>query len=523
MPHRRRLVARAFAFWLLAFPVINRDVSAADVAAPTFVAPTFTDPARRARIDAVLPTLDELYDSLAREKHLPGLIYGVVVDGTLIHHRAFGLANIADQTPVTATTRFRIASMTKSLVALAILQLRDAGKLTLDDPVAHHVPTFASVKPPLADAPTITLRHLLTMSSGLPEDNPWGDRQMANPTAQTEALLASGLSFSTAPGSGYEYSNLGYIVLGDVVTRVSGQRFQDYIRDHLLTPLGMAHTGWDYTAVPPADLALGYRWDGAAWQTEPILDDGDGAAMGGLITTLADFARYTAFLLDAWPARDAADTGPVRRATVRELQQPRVYASFITAHRPDGTPNTTVGFYAYGLRWSRDQRGVVKVQHSGGLPGYGSIVRLAPDHGIAVIAFTNLRYGGVYAPTDQALDQLIDRAALPTRTPAPSPILQRRYEQVRQLVQTWDTTLAHDLAAMNLFLDTPLADRRAQGQALLASIGAIRAIHPIVAENQLRGSFTVTGETGTLTVRFTLSPEPSAPVQELELSATTKL
>ncbi|MBI5768852.1 MAG: beta-lactamase family protein [Verrucomicrobia bacterium] len=485
----------------------------------TYAVPRFTDDTRRARVESVLPELDKMFTDLATEKHLPGLVYGVVLDGQLIHARALGFANLERKIPAAADTRFRIASMTKSFVALAILRLRDAGQLTLDDPVAKHLPEFRAVRPPTADSPPITIRNLLTMTPGLPEDNPWGDRQMAITNEALERFVGAGLSFSTPPGESYEYSNLGFVLLGKIVSKTAGQRFQDYITQAILRPLGMKDTVWEYAEVPPDKLALGYHWLRDQWQREPILHDGDGAAMGGLITTLDDFARYVAFHLAAWPARDDTDGGPVRRATVREMQQPRIFSGLApNAQLTDGkTPNPAVNFYGYGLGWSRDQTATVKVGHSGGLPGYGSNYRFAPDHGLGVMAFSNLRYGPVYAPTARALSLLLERAALPPRRVPVSPILAQRKAQVVELIRTWSPALVTEITAENFLLDRSLADWAALAKERFAAIGAVASTGEITPENQLRGAFDIIGEKAKLRVFFTLTPERTPKIQELDL------
>lgn len=481
--------------------------------------PTFVDPQRRQQVDAVLPEIDRLFAGLAEKQHLPGLVYGVVLDGQLVHSRALGLADVERKIPVANDTRFRIASMTKSFVAMAALQLRDAGKLSLDDPVAKHLPEFAAVRLPTADAPPITIEHLMTMTTGWPEDNPWGDRQMAIPQAELERFVAAGLSFANPPGQQFEYSNLGYVLLGKVVGKVAGVRVQDHITTRILQPLGMRHTVWEYAEVPAEKLALGYRWQGGAWQREPILHDGDGAAMGGLITTLDDFARYLAFHLSAWPSRDEADTGPVRRATVREMHLPRIFSGASPrAVLLDGTtPNPSVTFYGYGLGWNRDSRGVVKISHSGGLPGYGSIHRFCPDHAVGVIAFTNLRYGPVYDAANEALNLILERGPLRARAVATSAILALRQQQVAALLQSWDAALLAAITADNFLLDRSLADWQALAAERLAAIGAVVRVGAIVPENQLRGTFPIVGEKGRLDVWFSLTPEREPKVQELRL------
>src|SRR5205823_1710866 len=123
--------------------------------------------------------------------------------------------------------------------------------------------------------------------------------------------------FSNPPGQEYEYSNLGFVLLGQVISKVSKVPFQKYITDKILRPLGMVNTGWEYARYSPEKFAFGYRWEHEGWKAEPILHDGEGAACGGLVTTLNDFARYVEMHLDAWPARNDPESGPIARATLR--------------------------------------------------------------------------------------------------------------------------------------------------------------------------------------------------------------
>ena len=482
------------------------------------------EPGRAERVAAVLPEIDKIYTDLAAADHLPGLVIGVVLDGKLVHTRSFGMANLERKVPVSSSTEFRIASMTKSFVAMATLKLRDQGKLGLDDPVTKYLPEMRRVSLPTSDSPALTIRHLMTMTTGLPEDNPWGDRQMQLDNAALARFVGAGLSFSNAPDQAYEYSNLGFVLLGKIVSKVAGMRFQDYITRQILLPLGMTNTRWEYSQAAPDKLALGYRWEHGGWQLEPILHDGDAAAMGGLITTMDDFARYMAFHLDASPARSAPDNGPLRRASVREMQQPRVFAGMSTkATLVDGqTPNPKFTFYGYGLNWIRDSRDVVTVGHSGGLPGYGSQYRFAPQHGIGVIAFSNLRYAPVYAPTTRALNVLIEHARLEPRAVAVSPILATRQRQVAELIQSWDPALGAAITAENFFLDRSREDWIGEARKQLAPIGKVVSAGPVKAENQLRGTFPLVGENGTLDVSFTLTPEREPKVQQLEIKPAAK-
>ncbi|MBC3875802.1 serine hydrolase domain-containing protein [Undibacterium flavidum] len=485
-----------------------------------YAAAQFSDQERQQRVAALIPEIDKLYAELANAEHLPGLSYGIVMDGKLIHTQSLGLANLASKTPVTSSTQFRIASMTKSFATMAIMQLRDQGALKLDDPVSKYLPELRTLALPTNDSPPLSLKNLMTMTTGLPEDNPWGDRQMALDNRSLERFVAHGLSFSNVPGGTYEYSNLGYVLLGKVISKVSKMRFQDYITKNILLPLGMKDTIWEYSKAAPEKLALGYRWRNEQWEAEPILHDGDAAAMGGLITTMDDFARYTAFHLAAWPARNEIDRGPVKRASVREMQQAQIFASF----QPQATfidstrPNPRFSFYAYGLRTVRDSNNVLVVGHGGGLPGYGSQFFFAPDHGVAVIAFSNLRYGPVYGLTGKALAMLIEKAKLPARSVQAPAILLKRQQQVAELIQHWDLTLGNSIAADNFFLDYSREDRIAESKKHFDSIGKVLSVGAIRAENQLRGNFEIKGENGSLLIAFTLTPEPDPKVQFVSIS-----
>ncbi len=489
-----------------------------------YAAPAFADPAgRRARFDAMLPEIDREARDYAEKKGFPSLVWGIVLDGALVHHGAVGFADVAKKIPAAADTRYRIASMTKSFTALAILRLRDAGKLALHDPVATYVPALARTAPLTADAPPITIRHLLTMAPGFPEDNPWGDRQLADTVPELEAFLRDGLALSNPPGVEFEYSNLAYALLGQIITRVAGRPYQRYITETMLQPLGMKDTVWEFTEVPAGKLALGYRGEKDQWQLEPLLHDGTYGAMGGLLTTLDDFARYAALHLGAWPPRDEPEPVVARRATLREMHLPAMFSGLAAqAKSLDGTAQPAVNFYGYGLSWNHDSRGVTRVSHGGGLPGFGTNWRFFPDYGFAVITFSNLTYGGAGAIAAKAADLLIDRAKLPRRTLPPSPMLRTRAAQLAELVQTWDAGLAGRIVAENFFPDRSVEAWRELARTTLAKAGAAFTVGPVVPENQLRGTFALTGDKGRVDVFFTLTPEKDPRVQELRLTFVPK-
>src|SRR5258708_7708485 len=274
----------------------------------------------RATLATAYAGVDHLFTEFAIQQHVPGAAWGVIVDGQLAHTGAHGLRDIPSKSPVTADTVFRIASMTKSFTAMAILKLRDEGKLALDDPAETYVPEMKALKYPTSDSPKITVRHLLSHSTGFPEDNPWGDQQLADTDEQLSAMIKAGIPFSNAPGLAYEYSNFGFAILGRIVTNASGMKYTDYVKANILKPIDMTSTTLEPSTVGADRLAHGYRWEDGQWKNEPLLSNGSFGSMGGMLTSVRDLSRYVAVYLSAWPPHDGPETAPIRRASLREMQ-----------------------------------------------------------------------------------------------------------------------------------------------------------------------------------------------------------
>jgi CubicO group peptidase (beta-lactamase class C family) len=490
-----------------------------DAKSTAHTVPRFLEAHRLDRVKSVLPEIDQTFAAIAAERHIPGLVYGVMLDGALVHHAAIGFADVEKKIPAARDVRFRIASMTKSFTAMAILKLRDAGKLSLQDPVAKFLPEFRAVRLPTADSPAVTVQHLLTMTPGFPEDNPWGDRQLARSVDELTAFVRGGVSFSNAPGVTFEYSNFAYALLGQIISVIAREPYQRLITREILEPLGMRDTRWEFKDVPATKLALGYRWENNTWRTEPLLSDGTYGAMGGLITTLDDFARYVALHLAAWPPRDDRENDIVARATLREMHRPAQVTNLMgDAKNLAGEPAPFVVGYGYGLRWSMDHKNNVNVGHSGGLPGFGSNYRFYPEHGVAIISFANLTYAPMGATNGKVGAILMEKAKLPRRSLPPSAILEERRTQVAQLIQSWDQALGEKIAAENFFLDRSREEWMQRSQAALRQLGVIKSVGAIVPENQLRGTFPINGEHGRIDVTFTLTPEKAPRLQELRLT-----
>lgn len=487
----------------------------ASLAAPL---PRFTDAQRRDKLATAFPAVRAAFEQYAAEQHIPGLALGLVLDGELIYADAFGTRDAASSAPVTPDSVFRIASMSKSFVALAILQLRDGGLLRLDDPVHKYIPQLKRLVYPTTDSPVLTLRHLLTMSAGFPEDNPWGDRQMAISERTFSRWLRAGIPFSNAPDETFEYSNYGYSLLGRIITRVSRVPFQQYIADHILAPLGMSSTTWDRDRVPPDRLASGHRWEDDAHSTEPLLPDGAFAAMAGLFSTVPDFCRYMSFLLDAFPPRDAPDDDPLRRSSRREMQQLARFEELVQRSLPSGETWSAVAGYGYGLAIWHDSRFGYGVSHGGGLPGFGSYYYILPHHCLGLVALANKTYARVGFVFPQVLDLLARTGGLNPRTLGPSPVLAALVAVVNRWLAGGDDAELVANAADNFFLDRDLAHRRAELESLRADLGPIQSFGELETLNALRGRWQLQCERGRLTVLLSLSPTLPPLLQMLTLT-----
>ena len=467
---------------------------------------------------AALAEVDRIFAEWRLSAHAPGLVYGVVADGKLVRVQGLGVQDVGSQRPVTADSLFRIASMSKAFTALAILKLRDEGKLALDAPAELYVPELKAWRYPTSDSPKITVRNLLTHSAGFVEDNPWGDRQQVMPEAEFSRLLSEGVAFARAPGLAMEYSNFGYATLGRIVSNVSHVRYQDYIRRQIMTPLGMGSTTYDIFASPPDRRAIGYRWQDNAWLREPDMKDGAFGAMGGVETSAADYARWVEFLLSAWPARDGADAGPVRRASVREIV---TGANFATGQMR----NPTVGgppcrqAVAYGMAWrvlDDCDLGLV-VTHTGGYPGYGSVVVLLPEKGVGIFAFASRTYGAPALPAMRAALALKAAEALPDRPIAVTPGLAAAYDAARAVWRSADITAAP--LANNVLMDHTAADWTSLINGVKGEVGGCPADEAIKPVSAMEGRFTWICEHGRVSGRVQRAPTQAMAIQALEFSA----
>ncbi len=482
----------------------------------------FTDSLRIQKLKRTQQVVDRIYKEYAQEKNFPGFTYAVIADGRMLYSGTMGYTDVDKKVSVNNYSAFRIASMTKSFTSLAILKLRDEGKLKLDDPACNYIPEMKNIRYLTDDAPVITVRDLMTHSAGFPEDNPWGDRQLA--VSDNELLdVVKKVSFSNVPGISYEYSNLGFSLLGYIIKQVSGKTYDAYINETILKPLGMHNTYWEYSNVVDDKLAHGYRWVNDQWKEEELLHHGAYGAMGGLITTIEDFSKYAALHLSAWPPSNEIESPVIKRSSLREMHQPwRFNTMNLNYKYPNGRSCPLAVAYGYGLGWSKDCEGRIRVGHSGGLPGFGSYWGMLPDYGIAVVSFANLTYAPNTFINLKVLDTLITLADLKPGQLATSPILNKRKNELLTLLPSWKGAKESGIFAENFFADNLIDSLKKDADKLFTKAGKILRVGEIKAENQLRGSFVLEGEKSVLEIYFTLTPQNPPLIQEYHIREISK-
>ncbi|HSN06619.1 MAG TPA: serine hydrolase domain-containing protein [Candidatus Angelobacter sp.] len=416
---------------------------------------------------------DDRFRTIRAEQGVPAVAYGLVKDGELVHSAGFGEVAVGTGRVPGPDDVFRIASMTKSFTASTVLLLRDRGLLRLDDPVSAYLPWTEGLRPP-DGGPAITVRDLLSMDAGLPTDDPWGDRHESLPVDDFDALVRGGISFARTPRTGFEYSNLGYALLGRIVTVAAGKDYRDVVQRELLVPLGMTSTRFDAREVPPDRLVPGYAAVESGLVPEPVVGPGAFSPMGGLHSTVRDLATWVAGFQASW--RGGSDH-PLPRWSRREMQEQQSYVGAAVAPASDDVPERVVSTsYGFGLFVEDDRRLGRFVSHSGGYPGFGSHMRWHPESGWGVVALGNRTYARLGKVGAELLAAVIERhgAAYPRDVAASLwPRTRAAMDVVEALLESWDDALADAWLAPNVDLDRPRAERRTELERLRARVGRV--------------------------------------------------
>ena len=268
----------------------------------------------------------ELRDSLESEG-MVGASWAFVRGGEVVAMETFGFADLETNRSVDEATIYHWGSITKTLTGIAILQLRDRGLLGLDDPILRYLPELREVHNPFGSMEDITLRHLLSHSSGFRGATwPWGGEKEWHPHEPTrwEQLVAM-MPYTEIlfpPGSRYSYSNPGVVFLGQVIERLSGEEWEVYVEKNILRPLGMHRSYFDFTPyhLLPDRSNNYFVIDGVPGANGLDFDTGITVSNGGLNAPLGDMAAYLAFLTDSGSEEDRADYGSVlSRRSLEEM------------------------------------------------------------------------------------------------------------------------------------------------------------------------------------------------------------
>ncbi|MCH9650621.1 MAG: beta-lactamase family protein [Deltaproteobacteria bacterium] len=355
--------------------------------------------------DAIV-VLDLWIEEQMTHQALPGLALGVVYEDQLVWAKGYGYADLESRSPVTPETLFRIGSITKLFTSTAILQLRDQGKLHLDDPLVRHLPWF-SVESPFENTVPITLRHLLTHTSGLPREAAipyWTSHIFPAPEELRRVVPTQRAVYP--PETQYKYSNLGMALLGEVVARVSGMPYQEYVSEQIFRPLDME----DSTVSPSPEhhgrMVTAYRRqqpDGGRG-VFAYYDTAGLASAANIVSSVGDLARFAALHLVGAGRADGAPV--VKLSTLREMQRPHWVNSRWSGGRGLG----------FGLS---HRQGKTVVSHGGWVGGNRSHLLLVPKEKLGVIAMTNADDGSPSQFSYQVYDAL--GPAILSALEAPSP------------------------------------------------------------------------------------------------------
>jgi CubicO group peptidase (beta-lactamase class C family) len=353
--------------------------------------------------------------AFVKEHRLPGAVAGVVVGDDLVWSGGYGFADVAGRRAPDAHSLYRIASITKTLTGTAVMQLRDEGKLHLDDPAVVHLPELAEAISPFGAVETVTIRRMLSHESGLmgdPPDTDWTHNRYEG-SASTNLARIGEIGTRIPANTQQKYSNLAYQLLGEVVARRSGMPYVRYVRANILDPLDMTSTSFEPLTVElEGRCAVGYRGRWMSDEPQPAKPWTEQVfAEGGLWSSVEDLARWVgAQFREDGGARGGAQV--LAGSTLREMHQPRYL----------GDEKWTE---AWGISWYAVRRNdIVWVQHSGGLPGYITNVCFHPgDDRVGAIALLN----GIGEASDLSMAlgaiamDAIASAVEPAEPPVPTP------------------------------------------------------------------------------------------------------
>lgn len=363
--------------------------------------------------DAALGDFRKLHRAEMQRSGIVGSSFYVVRDGRTVVADHLGEQDADAHVPVDAQTIYHWASITKTMTGIAIMQLRDRGLLTLDDPIVQYVPELAAVHNPFGDTKAITLRQLMSHSAGFGGATwPWRDHEWQPFEPKGWAQLVAMLPYTEVkfrPGTRFSYSNPGIVYLGQVIERLSGEDYEVYVDKNILKPLGMHASYFDRTPphlLPHRSHSYHIR-DGKRVAAPFDADTGVTVSNGGLNAPLPDMARYVAFLLGD-PARARDYDLVLKRSSIEEMWRPQIAAG------DDFSQGRMAATTQSGLSFFVDRgRAVRFIGHNGDQNGFRAYLSLCPDqHAGSLLAFNTETRGVQNSPENRAAAE--SRIALAT-------------------------------------------------------------------------------------------------------------
>jgi D-alanyl-D-alanine carboxypeptidase len=307
---------------------------------------------------------DQAAHAAIYQGNTPGVAIAVEIGGRIVVRRGYGLRNLASKAPVTANTQFEIGSISKQFTAAAVLQLAERDRLGLDDPLGKYVPEYEV-------GTSVTIRQLLYQTSGIPNFTEGNDFMQVASTGQPslQAILGriSGKPLAFAPGSDWAYSNTNYVLLAYLIGRVSGEPYNEYIREHVFAPAGMTNSGFVSDEPGFSDMATGYYPNAGVITPSPQVDEGWAPGAGTVVSTLGDIIKWDHALL---------------RGRVVSLQSVRLMR--------DAGSTTSGKSTGYGMGWYVDtEKDHLRIWHNGGTFGSSAMNATFPNDNETIVVLDN--------------------------------------------------------------------------------------------------------------------------------------
>ena len=374
-------------------------------------------------LQTLIPDIEHLAETKVAKYRLPGMALGIIRDQDLAWFGGFGAADLDLGQRPTEKTVARIASVTKTFTTTAVMQLRDEGRLTLEDSLAQHIPEFTSARAIRGDIEGVTLRRLLTHRSGLVTESPthgWNDLKFPSREEMLDKLPETGIVIPQ--DSAFKYSNLAFGLLGEVVYRVTGTPYTEYIYANIIEPLGLTSTVFDLTDELRSHFFVGYNPTPYQDRPEraPYAHLNGISSAGQLHSTVSDLAKWVSFQFQT-DGGDRRGAQVLKGQTLAEIQQPQYVESDWSAGQCLGWRATRIGNHIYH-------------NHGGGIHGFGTQVWFHVPSKTGVVVFINMwpPHGGLEI-AEEVLEMVLNTAEAVQPVPA-QPTLEPTPEALQRFV-----------------------------------------------------------------------------------------